>query len=255
MPEPAAQDETLDVLCSDSLRLVQKRRGYRFSLDAILLANFVTLKAREAVLDIGTGCGVILFYLCARGHRNPMVGIEIQEALHLTAEKNRRLNGCGNVTLIRADVRESIDLLRSYRFRVIISNPPFRALGAGRTSPATSRFLARCEATLDLANLLHIASSLLDAKGRLYTIYPSQRLARVVAAAAARGLELKRLRLVHPRQDEPSNLFMAEFVKDAGPGTTVDRPLCIYADGRYADEVTTYYHPSGGFHGKSPQTH
>jgi tRNA1Val (adenine37-N6)-methyltransferase len=255
MPEPAAQDETLDVLCSDSLRLVQKRKGYRFSLDSILLASFVTLKSREAVLDIGTGCGVILFYLCARGFQNPMVGIEIQEGLHRTAEKNRLLNNYDNVTFIRADVRKSIDLLRSYRFRVIISNPPFRALGAGRTSPGASRFLARCEATLDLATLLHIVSSLLETKGRLYVIYPSQRLAPVVAAAAARGLELKRLRLVHPRQNEPSNLFLAEFIKGAGPGTTVDPPLCIYADGRYSDEITTYYHPSGGFHGKSPQTH
>jgi tRNA1Val (adenine37-N6)-methyltransferase len=255
MHELVAQDETLDVLCSESLKIIQKRNGYRFSIDSILLANFVTLKPGEPLLDIGSGCGIIPFYLCSKGFRNPMVGIEIQEELHLTAMKNKALNDCGNVSFIRADVRESRDLLRTYGFRVVVSNPPFRARNTGRTSPGRSRLLARSEVTLSLSAFFHLAASIVDLKGRVYTIYPAQRIAEVIAAASDGKLELKRLRFVHPKGAEPSNLFLAEFLKGAGPGATVQAPLYIYTDGDYSNEVKTYYDPFGGAHGNSPQTH
>jgi tRNA1Val (adenine37-N6)-methyltransferase len=71
-------DETLDILCDDELKIIQKKDGYRFSIDAILLSNFITLKKHERLLDIGTGCGIIPVYMSKRGNQNSMTGIEIQ---------------------------------------------------------------------------------------------------------------------------------------------------------------------------------
>ncbi len=255
MHEAVAPDETLAVLCNESLRIIQKRHGYRFSIDAILLANFVALKPRDRVLDVGTGCGIILLYLCAKGFSNHMVGVELQEELYVTATKNRALNGCSNVTFMRADVRERFDLPDGRPFNVLVCNPPFRAKNTGRSNPNRSRLLARSEAALDLSFLLDFASAALSSKGRAYVIYPAQRLAQVIAQASLKNLELKRLRFVHPRRGEPSNLFLAEFLKGGGTGTTVHAPLYIYDNDTYSDEVQTYYDLPGRAHGKSSQPH
>ena len=86
-------------MCDGKVRLIQKKKGYRLSIDPFLLANFVTLKRREILLDIGTGCGIIPVYLSRKGIENRIVGIEIQEELYDLALRNKELNGCANVDL------------------------------------------------------------------------------------------------------------------------------------------------------------
>ncbi len=100
MPETLGADETLDLLCEEKLRIIQKKQGYRFSIDAILLANFVVLKKGERLLDIGTGCGIIPIYMTKMGFGNAMTGIEIQSALFQTALKNRQINDCTNIEFV-----------------------------------------------------------------------------------------------------------------------------------------------------------
>jgi len=237
-----ACNESLDILCQDRLKIIQKVDGYRFSIDSILLANFIILKKQETLLDIGTGCGIIPIYLTKRGYSNPMVGVEIQEELAGVAMKNRELNNCENVEFILGDIRSFANTLKSRRIHVIVSNPPYTKQHSGRKSPAYSRLIARYESTLDIASFISISSSILSKKGRLYVIYPTRRFAELIYKANKMRLELKRIRFVHPRNDEDANLFLCEFVKDGGIGTTVEKPLCIYNnDGIYTDEVESYY--------------
>lgn len=73
-----ADDETLDIICNEDLKLIQKRWGYRFSIDSIILSNFVVLKKKDRLLDIGSGCGIIPIYMSKKGYGNDMLGIEIQ---------------------------------------------------------------------------------------------------------------------------------------------------------------------------------
>jgi tRNA1Val (adenine37-N6)-methyltransferase len=245
MSKACRTDETLDALCEGTVRITQKRDGYRFSIDAILLANFVVLKSRDRLLDIGTGSGIIPIYLTTRGFSNEMVGVEIQEELFDTALRNRALNECENINFLCGDIREEVVRLRRSPFHVIVSNPPFSVAGSGRTSPNRSRQVARGEVMLDLASLMTIASSLLFRKGRLYIIYPAKRLARVIDGALQAGLEPKKLRMIHPHRGAGANLFLAEFVKGAGPGVSVESPLAIFQDGVYTEEVESYYRAGG----------
>ncbi|HOE17262.1 MAG TPA: methyltransferase [Syntrophorhabdaceae bacterium] len=234
-------DETLDLLCEDRLRLIQKKGAYRFSIDAILLANFVILKKDERLLDIGTGCGIIPIYMTKKGYSNEMVGVEIQDQLFETALKNKELNHCDNVQLLKGDIDSLAGALKRSPFHVVLSNPPYTKAKTGRKSPGDSRRIARYESSLDLVMLLSLSSALLFKKGRLCVIYPSKRLGEVMGSARAYRLEPKRLRFVHPRKSEPSNLFLAEFTKEGGVGTIIERPLYIYENGRYTDEVAGYY--------------
>jgi tRNA1Val (adenine37-N6)-methyltransferase len=240
MREDPAPDETLTMLCNGRLNFLQKKRAYRFSLDPILLANFITLKSRERMLDIGTGCGIIPIYMSNRYPHNAVTGVEIQKELFDLAVRNLRLNRCENIRFHHGDIRAAAKSLGE-PFHVVVSNPPYVKRNSGRRSPQTSRYVARYESTLDLASLLEISSSLLYPKGRLYLIYPVKRLAELISRASMLGLEPRRLRLVHPRNNEPANLVLLECVKDGGVELKVERPLCILSDGKYTEEVELYY--------------
>lgn len=235
------EDETLDILCNDTLKVIQKKDGYRFSIDAILLSCFVTLKKHETMLDIGTGCGIIPIYMSKRGFPNPMVGIEIQEELFVTAQKNRELNSLQNVQFLYGDVRLLTGILKKTLFHVIVSNPPYTKKHSGRKSPGQSRFIARYESQIDLENLLSISSALLGKKGRLYLVYPSKRFGELVYTAKKHRLEPKRLRFIHPKREETANLFLAEFIKEGGMEVTIEKPLYIYDNDRYTEEIESYY--------------
>jgi tRNA1(Val) A37 N6-methylase TrmN6 len=239
MPDSLKADETLDVFCNGKVRLIQKKKGYRLSIDPFLLANFVDLKKGETLLDIGAGCGIIPVYLSGKGFASRLVGIEVQEELYELSLRNKALNVCANVEFLKGDVRTAG--IRPGSFDVIVSNPPYVKAGTGRTSPGLSRLIARHESALDLPALLAAAASLLSTHGRLCLVYPARRLAELIGAAQSAGLEPKRLRPVYSRQGEAAVLSLAECMKGAGTGVSVERPLYIYENDDYTEEVKRYY--------------
>jgi tRNA1Val (adenine37-N6)-methyltransferase len=239
MPEHAETDETLDVLCGEKVRLIQKKKGYRLSMDPVLLANFITLKARETLLDIGAGCGIIPIYLARKGVKNRLVGIEIQDELYGLSLRNKELNRCENVEFVKGDVRIAGKELGT--FHVIASNPPYVKERTGRKSPGQSRLLARCESALDLPSLLAAASSLLASRGRLYMIYPARRLAELLYTAKSMSLEPKRLRPVYSRRGDEAVFSLVECLKNGGVSLKVEPPLYIFEENDYTEEVKTYY--------------
>ncbi|MCX8111234.1 MAG: methyltransferase [Syntrophorhabdaceae bacterium] len=239
--ESIYRDETLDILCNERLKIIQKKKGYRFSIDAIILANFITLKRHERALDIGTGCGIIPIYMSVMGKTNRITGVEIQDELYELAIKNKEINECVNVDFIKGDIRDMADSLRAMNFRVVFSNPPFTKENTGRRCPGKSRLLARYESTLSLDSLINCASSILSDKGRLYLIYPVKRLGELIYTAKNRRFEPKRIRFVHPRSDEKANLFLIEFIKNGGIEIIIEKPLYIYENIYYTHEIKSYY--------------
>ena len=235
-------DETADVLCDEQLTIIQKKRGYRFSIDAILLASFVRVRKHERLLDIGSGCGIIPIYMAKKGYMNDMIGIELQKTLFDTAQKNRVINHCeDHVRFINADIADVLEDMKKDPFQVIVANPPYTKRHSGRICPEESRLLARHEEKLDIESLTTAVSKLLSKKGRFYTIYPARRLAELVTAAQSKKLALKKLRVVYPRQAEEANLILAEFLKEGGPGVAIEKPLYVYNGSALSDEVKKYY--------------
>jgi len=245
MPEAIENLDTIELLCNEKLKIVQKRNGYRFSIDAFLLANFITLKKGERLLDIGTGCGIIPIYIAKRGYTNSMLGVEIQDDLFNLAIKNKNMNNINQINFLKGDIKKHAKTLKKTPFHVVVSNPPYTKKGSGRASPGESRYIARYESRLDLSGLLSAAVSLLNNKGRFYIIYPTRRLGELVNAAGLNKLELKRLRIVYPHRDEEANLLLAEFIKNSGAGVKIEKPLYIYENGHITEEVNKYYSLEG----------
>ena len=171
-----------------------------------------------------------------------MLGIEIQAELFVTAQKNKELNKCENVRFMRGDVKASRGYSEKEPLpRDCLKSAVHKRACTGRQSPKQSRLIARYESLIDLETLLSISSALLDKKGRLYLIYPSRRLGELIYAARKHRLEPKRLRFIHPKKEETANLFLAELIKEGGTEVTIEKPLYIYDNDRYTEEIESYY--------------
>ncbi len=240
---PIQPDETVDGLLNGKLRIIQKKRGYRFSIDTILLAHFCRLKKANVVIDLGTGNAVIPIFLAARWAAVRIVGVEIQAELIDMARRNIAINDMeGRITLIHRDVRDLPTYLDKGSFDVAISNPPYRPVQTGRVNPDHQKALARHEILGSLKDMAQVASFLLCPKGRFYVVYPSSRVVDLFLTLRDSDLEPKRIQNVHSNAKEEARLVMAEAVKGGRKELRVLKPLFIYdLDGRYTGEMKRIY--------------
>jgi tRNA1Val (adenine37-N6)-methyltransferase len=221
------------------MRLKQPRSGYRFSIDAILLASAVTPRMRERVVDLGTGCGIIAMLLAFRRPDLRVWGVELQAGLAALAAENIRDNGWSErVTILQEDLR----VLGPERFGApvdrVVANPPYRRAKTGRVNPDGQRALARHEIAVTLPELMAAVKRILKTRGRLHLIYTAERTAELLGCMRTHGIEPKRLRPIHSRAGEDAALVLVESVKAGRPGLKLSPPLVVHgADGRYTDEV------------------
>jgi tRNA1Val (adenine37-N6)-methyltransferase len=205
---PNDRDETLDPFYHGRFRILQRRKGYRFSVDAPLLADFVRTRPSDELLELGTGSGVISILLSIKPFARIMA-VEIQEGLADLARRNVALNGLEDrIEVVRADFR-TYEPRR--RFDLIFSNPPYIRRTRGSLSASAEKSTAKHELHGDIAGILGKTTEWLAPKGRACFVYPEKRRSDFFTAADESGLAVRRLRFVHPRAGEPANLFLVEL--------------------------------------------
>jgi tRNA1Val (adenine37-N6)-methyltransferase len=219
-----SHDESIDEFMGGRLRLIQYRTGYRFSIDAVLLSEFVGIKKGDRVVDLGTGCGIIPLALLTDRPAGYVFGLEIQEGLARQAKRNALLNGFSHkIGVIRADIRQmpmapaSID--------VVICNPPYRKKDSGRVNPDRQRAIARHEILASLEDILNAARHVLRNEGSLAMIYPAERLADLMVKMRQYGMEPKRVRIVYPGMESEAKLAMIEAILGGRSGLKILPPL------------------------------
>jgi len=221
-------DETLDLFLDGKLQVIQKKKGYRFSVDALLLSQFVTIRKNERVIDLGTGCGILPLLLSQNARTNSFVGVEIQRDLVECAEKNVALNHLEDrISILKQDFRELRTIFPQGAFDVVLSNPPYRECRTGRLNPSMDKAIARHEIKGKLEDLISIASYLLPPRGRCYLIFPALRTVDLFVALRKGKLEPKRIQFVHPRMGEEAKFTLAESFKTSGVELKIMRPLVL----------------------------
>lgn len=233
---PEFSDDRLGRLC-----LRQPRRGYRFSIDAVLLAAFAS-PVKGPVADLGAGCGVLCLLLAARGLAGPFSAVELEPLAAACCRHNFARAGLAGQVL-EHDLTQEHPLLPRRGFALVISNPPFGQAGQGRLPPDPARAQARHELHLDAPALWRAAERLLPDGGRLALCLPPRRLVQALAQLEAQGLAPKRLRLVHGRVSLPASLALIEAVRGGKPHLEVEPPLLVYGGPgqTYSPEVAQIY--------------
>jgi tRNA1Val (adenine37-N6)-methyltransferase len=242
MDQSLLPGETLDDLRPAGLKIIQAKRGYRFSLDPVLLCAFSRIAAGETVADLGTGSGVVPLLLATRTAAKKIVGVEIQPGLADRARRSVLLNGLQDkIDILEGDLRELAGRLEPQAFDVVVANPPFRCPGTGRQAPATERAAARHELAGGLTDFLRAAAILLCGGGRFSVVYLMERLPELLSGMQQLRLEPKRLRCVHPRSGERANLVLVEGCKGGRAGLLVEPPLYVYDGAAYSAEILAMY--------------
>ena len=234
-------DRTLDALFNGQLRILQSRKGYRFSLDAVLLATFAAPRGAEKVVDLGAGSGVVSLIL-AKLHPNLAVtALEIQETMVTCAQKSARLNRLASrVTILQCDVRRIARVLPPGGADLVVCNPPYRKPASGRVSPDAEKRIARHEIAGGLDDFTRAGAYLLRVNGRMAVVYPAVRTVDLLATMRAAGLEPKRLRMVHSFAGAEASLVLVEGAKGGRSGMKILAPLVIYDKGKqYSAEVAS----------------
>ncbi len=235
--------ERLDDLQIKGYQIIQNPNRFCFSLDAVLLASFACVKKREAALDLGTGTGVIPLLLEARGAGESYTGLEIQAESADMARRSVAYNHLeGKIHIVTGDLREASQIFGRASFAVVTANPPYMKADQGKENQKETLDIARHEIQCTLTDVIRESAYVLQGKGRFYLIHRPFRLPEIFKEMARYGLEPKRIRLVHPKADQPANLVLVEGRKDARSGLTVDPPLIVYEDdGTYTTELKNLY--------------
>jgi len=168
-------NETFDVLLNGRVRIIQPRDGYRVNQDSLCLCEFVKPMPEAPGIDLGAGCGILAIVLVLEEKVKTMVALEIQESLADLARRNAILNGLagsadptnpkGRIEVLQGDIRQVEELFEPRSFGLAVSNPPYRAVGRGRLSPASEKNIARQEQRCSLEDLVRAAAYLLKPKG------------------------------------------------------------------------------------------
>jgi len=234
------REASLDDLKLNNYKLLQPLKGYRFSIDSLLLAHFARVSKRTSLVDLGTGSGVISIILAAKNPSVKITAIEVQEELAGLARQNVEMNDLKDrIRVIKADWRKIRKLFAPESFNTAISNPPFRLPGTGRINPLSQKAIARFELKGGLGDLLSAASFLLKSRGHFFITHIPERMPEIFSAMQRRRLTPKTIRLVHPNKEEEARHVLIDAVKDGKPGCRIQKPLFIYnEDNDYTSEAS-----------------
>lgn len=235
--------ETLDELTRNDMKIIQAREGYRFSMDAVLLAHFAEVRRDDQVLDLGCGSGIISILVACREPSAHITGLEIQPDLADRARRSVQLNGLlSRVEIVHGDLRRMGQAFGPRRFNLVVANPPFWRQGEGKPNPNQEKLIARHEVYSTLADYVAAADQCLTRGGRLAMVHRTARAMEMNVLLHEYGFGVTRLRFIHSHMDQRANLFLVEAVKGSKSGVIILPPLIVYgADGKYSEEINRIY--------------
>ena len=238
------EEETLEDLQLGGLKLIQKKHGFRYGMDSVLLADFAQVHPGDTVADFGCGTGILPLLMLGRGKGKNYIGIEIQEQMVTMARRSVCLNGLEDrVQILQGDVAQATDMLPTGSLDAIVCNPPYGQPGRVLLNQDEKVAIARHQKENTLSLFFRAAFLLLKGRGRLFLVYPAPEMFSLMMELKSQHLEPKRFRLVYPDLKHPANLVLLEAVKDAHPRLHPMPPLIVNDEnGHLTNELMSIYH-------------
>ena len=229
-----------ELLGYKNIKIVQRKDMFNFSLDSMLLADFVRVKKENNIIDLGCGNAPIPLFLTMKT-KGKIVGVEIQKDVFLLAKKSVELNNFENqITIINTDIKGIYNQVGANAFDVVISNPPyFKYIPSSNINKTHFLTIARHEVAITLEDIIIEAKRLLIDSGALNIIHRTERLSELISLLKTYNFGLRRLKFVYTKTDsENALIFMAEARLNRKNDVLVEKPLYVYKNKEeYTDEV------------------
>ena len=233
-------DERLDYLLGEPLRIIQSPSVFSFSLDAVLLAKFAYVPIQKGnLVDLCAGNGVIPLLLSRRtkGHIH---GVEIQERLHDMALRSVQYNNLSEqITMHHEDLNKIVPILGHDKYDVVTCNPPYFLTPAKEIQNDNEHYaIARHEIMCTLEDVVRVSSQLLKQGGKAAFVHRPGRLLDILTLMRKYRIEPKRLQFVYPKAGREANTILVEGIKGGSPDLKLLPPLVVYQDhNEYTDEL------------------
>ena len=237
-------NERIDDLQLNNLKIIQNKDGFCFGIDAVLLSDFAKdIRNNSKVLDLGTGTGIVGTLLCSKTNLSKIYGIDIQKDVCDMASRSVKLNNLENkFEIINTNIKDLETIFEEASFDAIVSNPPYKKDNSGLKNEAETKLISRHEITASLEDFISISSKLLKSNGNIYMVHRPERLSDLFYLLKKYNLEPKKLRMVQSYVDSNPKLVLVKATKSAKSFLNIEKPLIIYnKDGSYTDEIFKIY--------------
>ncbi len=236
-------DETIDDLQLKGIKVIQKKKSFRFGIDAVLLSNFSKVKNGNKVIDLCTGTGIIPFIIAGKTKAEYIKGIEIQEDMVEMANRTVSYNELQErVEFINKDLKD-IKFIKSLdKVDIVTVNPPYKVSGTGIINKNDKNTIARHEICCNLDNVMEASKILLKDKGKFFMVHRPERIADIMCSMRKFKIEPKLIKMVYPSYNKKPTMVLIEGQKNAGKFLKWDKPLYVYDENnQYTREVKDIY--------------
>ena len=239
MSETTESELTRDILFDGELSIWQRKKGYRFGLDALLLPTDLPDIAEDAtVVDLGAGQGTVGLTVAYNHPEMTVVAVERQDSLLELLHRNIEQNDLSNVEVVAGDLRNHRDLLEPHSADLVLCNPPYYPTASRRPSPIRERAVARHELHGDLGDFVAASAYVLKQRGWLQMFTPPIRMTDALEAAQSTDLCPAGLRFYHTHDEADAYLIDYRWRRGGAPDFAIRPPLYIYqSEGIYSPEV------------------
>ena len=238
------ENERIDDLEFKGLKIIQNKSGFCFGIDSVLLSDFAkNIKRNANVIDLGTGTGIIATLLCGKTELKKVVGVEIQDDVYEMAKRSISLNHLEDkFEILNENIKNLKNIYNRSTFDVVVTNPPYKKINTGIVNEEEKKLISRHEFKASLSDFIEISSYLLKDFGEFYMVNRPDRLVDIICDMRKYKIEPKKIRFVHSRFNDKSNLVLIKGVKNGKPFLEFEKDLFIYdGENKYTDEILKIY--------------
>lgn len=234
------KDESLTEI-NFGLKIIQRKGGFSFGTDALLLAAFIRPRKYGTAADFGSGCGAISLLCAASGKFAHITAFEAQSEYADLCRRNAKLNCLDKIIETR---NEDIRALESgkEKYSVIFTNPPYMRSDSGKQAADGGRNAARHELRGGIGDFCRAAAAALRWGGSFYAVYRPDRLVDLLSSMRESSIEPKRLCMVQRDDKHEPCLVLAEGIRGGGSSLKVMPTLMLSdTEGNVTDRTSLIY--------------
>lgn len=232
-----------DLLNYKGLKIYQNTKWFSFSLDSVLLADFVRVNNKMKIIDFCTGNAPIPLFLSTKT-KSSIIGVELQKEIYELALNSVKINNLDNqIKILNMDVNDVDKVYNTDSFDLITCNPPyFKISKDSNVNDNDVKAKARHEISLRLNDVFKCAKKILKNNGKIALVHRADRLIDIISLMRQNNIEPKRLRIIYPFKNAKSNLILIEGSKNGKPGFEIEKSMIIHNDdGSYTNEILTIF--------------
>lgn len=235
-------NETIDDLQLNGYKIIQSEDGFKYGVDAVLIANFCRIRNNDTGIDFGTGTGIIPIILAAKSKLSKVYGLEIQPEVADMASRSVDMNDLTQkIKVITGDLKEIKKYFGKATLDFAVSNPPYFEIDTLK-SENEKKLISRHEVKCNLEDVMYSASYVLKPNKPFFIIHRPDRIVDLIEVARKNKLEPKEIMFIHPNRKKAPNLVMIKYVKFGNKGVKMLSPLFVYDEsGCYTDEINKIY--------------